>query len=190
MGVTAHFFAFDPHVYTTPPTVDRLIEWGELDDELVVQSKASGWLRELHSHLGSNKKWYDNLAGDWAWGAVREQVAPKERGAIDRWLSHLFWDPEPGQGCDCGLTPSAVADGESIYDDALLRHVLALETDLAPAMNALQRRWESRAESESFDREHVHEPEGFEFLVRERQAIFERATSAGAGWSLLQWIWI
>lgn len=33
MGVTAHFFAFDPRVYTTPPTMDRWLEWDELDGD-------------------------------------------------------------------------------------------------------------------------------------------------------------
>lgn len=62
MGVTAYFFAFDPRVYATPPTIDRWVERGELDRELEVVDEAKAWLKEIHSPLGDNKRWYDNLA--------------------------------------------------------------------------------------------------------------------------------
>ena len=45
MGVTAHFFAFDPRVYTTPPTVARLVESGHVDPELRVLGEANAWLK-------------------------------------------------------------------------------------------------------------------------------------------------
>ena len=98
MGVTAHFFAFDPRVYTTPPTVARLLESGHVDPELRVLGEANAWLREVDSPLGNNKRWYDNLAGDLAWSRARSHVAPDLRAALDRWLSHLFWDAD-AEGC-------------------------------------------------------------------------------------------
>lgn len=59
MGITAYFFAFDPRVYATPPTIDRWVERGELDRELEVVDEAKAWLKEIHLPLGDNKRWYD-----------------------------------------------------------------------------------------------------------------------------------
>ena len=189
MGVTAHFFAFDPRRYTTPPSIDRWVEWGELDRELSIVGEASAWLKEIDTPLGNNKRWYDNLAGDFAWARARRHVAPEVRAELDAWLSHLFWDTDE-EGCRCGREPVAVADCEVVYDAALLDHVLSLERPLAPVEAALAVELDGDPpKSPRLDRPWIYDFDGFCELASEWQRIFTRARKAGPEWSLLRWVW-
>lgn len=190
MGVTAHFFAFDPRVYATPPTIDRWVERGELDQELEVVDEAKAWLKEIHSPLGDNKRWYDNLAGDFAWTCARKHVAPEGRAELDAWLSHLFWEAGDDDGCPCGRGPIVVAEHEEIYDHALLEHVLSLERSLLPVEAALAVEFDGAPpKTERLHRPWIYDYDGFCELVFEWQRVFERASKAGPGWSLLRWVW-
>jgi hypothetical protein len=189
VGVTAHFFAFDPRVYATPPTTDRWLAEGALDPELEVTKAAASALAEIQTPLGDNKRWSDNLAGDFAWSCARKHVDPGARDEIDRWLSHLFWDAD-GRGCPCGRSPIVVADQEVIYDRALLEHVVSLKRSLAPAEAALAFEFAGDPpRTERFHASWIYELDGLEWLTSTWHQIFERAVAAGPGWSLLQWVW-
>jgi len=189
MGVTAHFFAFDPRAYTTPPTIERWVEWGDLDRELEVMDEANARLVAIPSLLGDNKRWYDNLAGDFAWTCARKHVAPKARAELDTWLSHLFWDAGD-EGCSCGHGPTAVAEHEVVYDHALLEHILSLERSLLPVEAALPLEFDGDPpKTERLHRPWIYDYECFCELVFEWQRGFERAMKAGPGWSLLRWVW-
>lgn len=189
MGVTTHFFAFDPRVYTTAPTIDRWVAQGELGDDLEVLDQARASLKPIHSWLGDNKRWYDNLAGDHAWACAREHVAPELRAALDHWFSHLFWDADE-QGCACARCPVEVAEHELIFDHALLEHIVSLERSLLPVEAALALEFDGDPPKTA----RVHEPwvydfDGFAALVGAWQKVFEEARKAGPGWSLLRWVW-
>ena len=189
MGVTAYFFAFDPRAYTTPPTIERWVEEGELDRELEVVGKAHAWLKPISSPLGDNKRWYDNLAGDFAWTCARKHVAPKARAELDAWLSHLFWDTNDA-GCPCGRAPLGVAEHEVVYDSVLLEHILSLERPLEPVEPALAIEFDGAPpKTERLHQPWIYDIEGFCWLVLEHQRIFERAKQADPGWSLLRWVW-
>lgn len=189
MGVTAHFFAFDPRVYTTPPTMERWLEWGELDREMQVLGKATAWLREIPTPLGDNKRWYDNLAGDFAWTCARKHVAPEIRVDLDAWLSHLFWDADV-EGCPCGRHPTEAAEHEVVFDHALVQHILSLERPLDPVEPALALEFDGDPpKTERLHRPWIYDYDGFRELALEHQRIFRRATKAGPGWSLLCWVW-
>lgn len=191
MGVTVHFFAYDPNVYTLQPTMNRWLDWGELDEGMEIQGKARAWLKEIPSRLGDNKRWYDNLSADTAWSRSRRHVPEPARARIDHWLSHLMWRPAPGTGCGCEQAPREVAEQQVVFDDPLLRHILSLEHDLQPVEAALLRlRQEEPDLAGLYGRPWPFEYEGFTNLVWEHQSVFERATRAGAGWSLLRWVWI
>lgn len=191
MGVTAHFFAFDPRAYPTPPTIETLRERGDLDDELSVLPSAAPRLRELTSILGSNKRWNDNLAGDYAWSCARQHVPAELRTALDHWLSHLFWDAgAAGDACPCERGPTVVADHEVIYDRALLEHILSLACPLDPLEAALAVEFDGEPpRTERLPQTWIYDFDGFTWLVREWQRPFERALAAGPGWSLLRWVW-
>jgi hypothetical protein len=200
MGVTAHFFAFDPRVYTTPPTIDRWLQWEELDRELQVLGKANAWLKPLPSPLGDNKRWYDNLAGDFAWTCARKHVPPEPRAEIDRWLSHLFWqtdddadiaaDTANTAGCPCKRHPTPVADQEVVYDHALLEHISSLECSLLAVEPALAIEFDGDPpKTERLHRPWIYDFDCFCELAFEWQSLFERARKAGPGWSLFRWIW-
>lgn len=189
MGVTAYFFAFDPRAYTTAPTIDRWVEWGELDRELEVASEASARLKAIPTVLGDNQRWYDNLAGDFAWTCARKHVAPEVRAELDVWLSHLFWDAGD-EGCGCGREPTAVAEHEVVYDHALLEHILSLERSLLPVEAALSLEFDGDPpKTERLHRPWIYDYDGFCELALEWQRSFERASKAGPGWSLLRWVW-
>ncbi len=189
MGVTAHFFAFDPRACATPTTIEGWRAAGALDDELEVSSDAHGWLRALDSPLGHNQRWYDNLAGDFAWTRAREHVAAAERIELDAWFSHLFWT-EAGQGCACGREPSVVADAEVVYDDALLRHILALARPLEVVAPALALEFDGDPpKTERLNREWIYDFDGFCELVDAWQRVLAGARRAGEGWSLFRWVW-
>lgn len=188
MGVTAHFFAFDPARYPTLPTIDRLVEAGDLDRELRVVGGASEWLAEVDTPLGDNKRWYDNLAGDFAWDRAREHVEPALRAELDRWFSHLFWDRE-GEGCPCGRHPVVVGETEVVHDHDLLTHVLSLARPLSSIEPALAIEFAGDPpRSERLDRPWIYDFDGFCELVHERQRVLQQAARR-PGWSLLQWIW-
>lgn len=188
MGVTAHFFAFDPRVQATPPTIDRWVSEGALDSELEV-TPPTPWLRAILTPLGDNKRWYDNLAGDFAWLCVRKHVAPELRVELDAWLSHLFWDAD-GEGCPCGRAPTAVAEHEVVYDHALLEHILSLERPLDLVEPALALEFDGDPpKTERLHRPWIYDFGCFRDLVLAHQRIFKRATKAGRGWSLLRWVW-
>lgn len=190
MGVTVHFFAFDPKVLPEPPTMDRLLAWEALDREMVVADGARGWLREYGTVLGDNKKWYGNLCGDFAWSCARDHVAPDARAEIDRWLSHLFWDAD-GTGCPCGRAPTPVAPHEVIYDAALMAHILSLECSLLPLEQALPIEFDG--DPPASPRLHrdtwIYDFDGFCWLVWQWQELFERVQQQRPGWSLLRWVW-
>jgi len=189
MGVTAHFFAYDPRAYGVPPTIDRLLEAGDIDRDLEVAGEAKGRLIEVPTPLGDNKRWYDNLAGDWAWACARKHVADEARAPIDRWLSHLFWDADV-DGCPCGREPAVVAESEVVYDRALLEHIASLACSLQPAGPALAVEFDGDPpKTERFDRPWIYDADEFEGLVLEWHRIFERALEAGPGWGLLRWVW-
>ncbi len=198
MGVTAHFFAFDPERCPGVPTMDRLLEWGALDEAMEVQGPAKAWLVEVPSPLGDNKKWYANLAGDHAWSVARGHVDADVRGTIDRWLSHLFWCAGEGEeasvedsGCLCGESPVVVAEDELVYDAALIEHILGLECSLAPAEAALACSFGGdQPRNPRFDRPWIYDYDGFCWLVWAWQETLERARQSGAGWSLLRWVWV
>jgi len=192
MGVTTHFFAFDPSVCTTAPTIERWVEQGALDAELEVADQARSWLKPIRSpQLGDNKRWYDNLAGDFAWTRAREQVPAEARAEIDRWLSHLFWDAGE-HGCACARGPIQVGEdpNEVVYDRALLDHIAALECSLLPVEAALAFEFAGEPpRTEGLHGSWIYEFDGFCALVFAWQEVFERARKAGAGWSLLRWVW-
>jgi hypothetical protein len=188
VGVTAHFFAFDPRVYTTP-TMDRWLAEGALDPEMEVTPAAASALAEIQTPLGGNKRWSDNLAGDFAWSSARTHVHDPARGEIDRWLSHLFWDADV-HGCPCGRRPTVVAEQELVYDRPLLEHLVSLQRPLAPIEAALVFEFAGDPpRTERFDSPWIYELDGFEWLTSSWHQIFERALEAGPGWSLLQWVW-
>lgn len=189
MGVTAHFFAFDPRRYSAPPTIDRWVEAGELDRELQVVGEARAWLEEIETPLGNNKRWSDNLAGDFAWTRAREHVAPDERAGLDVWLSHLFWDGGDA-GCPCRRAPTVVADDEVIYDHALLEHIVSLARPLLPVEAGLALEFAGDPpKSPRWDRPWIYEFDGFCELVGTWQQLLQQALRAGPGWSLLRWVW-
>lgn len=191
MGVTAYFFAFDPRAYPTPPTIETLRERGDLDDELSVLPNAASRLQELTSILGSNKRWNDNLAGDYAWFCARKHVPADLRTALDHWLSHLFWDAgDVGDACPCAREPTVVADHEVVYDRALLEHILSLACPLDPLQAALAVEFDGEPpKTERLPQTWIYDFDGFTWLVSEWQRLFERALAAGPGWSLLRWVW-
>ncbi len=189
MGVTAHFFAYDPRAYDGPPTIDRLHARGDLDDELGVTPGAADRLREIATPLGDNKRWYDNLAGDFAWSCARQHVDGEARAAIDRWRSHLFWDTE-AEGCRCGREPTVVAEGEVVYERALLEHIVSLACPLGPVGPALSLEFDGEPpKTERLHQHWIYDLDGFEWLAGEWHAAFERALGAGPGWGLLRWVW-
>jgi hypothetical protein len=189
MGVTAHFFAFDPRVQTTPPTIDRWVESGAIDRELEVTAEARAWLRSIDTPLGDNKRWYDNLAGDFAWTRAREHVEPALRADLDAWLSHLFWEAPEGHACPCGHEPTVVADYEVVFDAALLEHLLSLARPLDPVYEGLSLEFDGDPpKSPRFERPWIYDFDGFCELVLEHQRVFTRARRAGPGWSLLRWV--
>jgi hypothetical protein len=187
MGVTAFFYAYDPRVSPVPPTVEGLRASGALDDELTVIGEAARWLREIPSPLGDNKRWSDNLAGDWAWRCARAHVAAEARGPIDRWLSHLFWE---GEGCPCGREPLVVGDSQVVYDRALLEHIVSLACPLVALGPALSVEFDGDPpKSPRLDRPWIYDVGELEGLVHEWQRIFTEALAAGPGWQLLRWVW-
>jgi hypothetical protein len=189
MGVTAHFFAFDPCVYTVPPTMDRWLEWGELDREMEIVGKAKAWLRELPSPLGDNKRWYDNLAGEFAWTCARRHVDEPARAALDRWFSHLFWESAE-HGCSCARQPETVAEDQVIYDRALIDHILSLAHPLEVLEPALAAEFQGDPpKTEPLHESWIYEMDGFASLVDRWQALFRAAAKAGPGWSLFRWVW-
>jgi hypothetical protein len=189
MGVTAHFFAYDPRVYTTPPTIARWIAGQELDRELQVLGEANAWLKALPSPLGANKRWDDNLAGDFAWTCARKHVPPEPRAEIDRWLSHLFWDAG-SEGCSCARFPTEVAEQELVYEHALLEHIFSLECSLLPVEPALSIEFDGDPpKTERLHQPWIYDFDGLCWLAFEWQSLFERARKAGPGWSLLRWVW-
>ncbi len=191
MGVTAHFFAYDPAVYTQQPTMERWLEWGELDREMNVQPRARGWLRPISSYLGDNKRWTDNLSAQLVWSSVHLHMPLVDREPIGRLLSHLMSVPDEGLGCPCGRQPMSVAEGQTIYDHALMEHIVSLRVDLRPVEGAIEQALAQRPGLRDIvDRPHLLEFEFFEGLVAERLAIIRRAMKAGDDWSLLQWIWV
>ncbi|HTE54829.1 MAG TPA: hypothetical protein VK698_28440 [Kofleriaceae bacterium] len=188
MGVTVHFYAFDPRVHTAGTTIERLVADGALDHELNVLGSDRG-LTAIESRLGDNKRWNDNLAGDHAWDRAREHVEPVARAGLDAWFSHLFWD-RTGQGCPCGREPVIVAEGEVIFDDALIGHILSLGCPLAPVEPALAAEFEGDPpRTERLDRPWIYDFDLFSNLVAEHQQVFTDARKAGPGWHLLRWVW-
>jgi hypothetical protein len=188
MGVTAHFFAFDPRRCTAAPGIDRWIECGALDRELQVVGDARAWLKEILSPLGDNKRWYDNLAGNFAWSRARAHVDPAERAALDVWLSHLFWDAGDA-GCPCGRTPTSVGEHEVVYDHPLLEHIVALARPLWPVEAGLEYEFAGDPpRSQRFDRPWIYDHDGFTELVLTWHQLMKHALRAGPGWSLLQWV--
>ncbi|HEY0138611.1 MAG TPA: hypothetical protein VGB85_31220 [Nannocystis sp.] len=189
MGITAHFFAFDPRVCTTPPTIDQLVKSGAVDHELQVLGEAARWLKEIASPLGDNKRWYDNLAGDFAWSCAREHVAPEDRSPLDHWFSHLFWHGAADGRCPCGREPAVVAENEEVYDSALLEHILSLERPLWVVEPALAIEFNGDPpKTERLDRPWIYDFDNFCDLALMWQHLIRRATKAGPGWSLLQWL--
>ena len=165
------------------------MELGAIDQELEVKDVAVAALKEVPTWLGDNKRWYDNLAGDFAWARARAHVGDQSRAEIDRWLSHLFWDGE-GQGCSCGREPIVVAEHEVIFDRALLDHIVSLECSLLPAAPALSFEFDGDPpKTERFHNAWIYEFDGFEALISEWQRIFKHAIKAGPEWSLLRWVW-
>lgn len=189
MGVTAHFFAYDPQAYRQPPTVDGLLERGDVDRELTVAAEAGARLCEVPTPLGDNKRWYDNLAGAFAWACARKHVESGARAAIDRWLSHLFWDAN-GAGCPCGREPLAVAESEVVYDRALLEHIASLACPLEVVGPALSIEFDGDPpKTERLVRPWIYDLDEFEVLALEWHRVFKRALAAGPGWGLLRWVW-
>lgn len=189
MGVTAHFFAFDPRAAAAPTTIDGWRAAGALDDELDVSVDAHRWLRAIDSRLGDNKRWSDNLAGDFAWSRARQHVAPELRAELDAWFSHLFWDAQ-GHGCDCGRGPLVVGDAEIVYDAALLRHILGLARPLETIASALAHEFDGNPpRTERLDRPWIYDFDGFCDLVGEWQRLLAAPLAMGDGWSLFGWIW-
>lgn len=189
MGVTAHFFAYDPRAYPEAPSIDALIALGDLDRELLVTADAGARLCEVQTPLGDNKQWNNNLAGDFAWACARKHVDAAARAPIDRWLSHLFWDTE-GEGCPCGREPLVVADSEAVYDDALLEHIVSLECPLEAARSALSIEFDGDPpKTARLERPWIYDFDEFQALALAWHRIFVRARTAGPGWCLLRWIW-
>ena len=189
VGVTAHFFAYDPRAYPKHPTIDELTALGDLDGELEVAPDAGARLREVPTPLGDNKQWSNSLAGDFAWACARKHVEAAARAPIDRWLSHLFWDTAT-EGCPCGRLPLTVDDCQVVYEPALLEHILSLECALEAARSALSIEFDGDPpKTPRFERPWIYDFDEFQELALEWHRIFLRARTAGPGWCLLRWIW-
>jgi hypothetical protein len=188
VGVTVHFFAFDPAAYAVPPTIDGLVARGDVDRALCVAPAAAARLTEIDSRLGDNKRWYDNIDGDDAWSSARAHVDERARVALDHWLSHLFWDGGE-DGCPCGRAPVGVAGGEVVYDRALVEHIVSLACALAPVEAALALGGDP-SETEAPDRSWIYGFDGFCYMVHEWQRVFEETLRAGPERGLLRWVWI
>jgi len=192
MGVTVHFFAFDPAAYPELPTIRGLLAAGDLDRELCVQPQARGRLVEVESHLGGNKRWYDNLIGDDAWQHARGWLPEERRAALDAYLSHLFYGlrEREGERCGCGLQRLRVAESEHVYPPELLRHLVEgeegfwgceEELDAAFAPKVIRDHWRKG--------EYFFSADGLEHLRSTWAALLSQAHRAGSGWALLQWVW-
>lgn len=192
MGVTAHFFAFDPAAYSAPPTIDALRERGDIDDALVVARAARERLLSLDSALGDNKKWNANLCGDFAWSRGRRHVAADLRAELDAWFSHLFWEAEGADGCPCGDHPKVVADDEVIFDRRLIEHILGLERSLEPVAPALAREFvgDPPASPRLHRHDWIYDYEGFSWLVDAWMRPLRQAHGRSPGWSVLRWVWV
>ncbi|MEZ4453194.1 MAG: hypothetical protein R3B09_27275 [Nannocystaceae bacterium] len=154
-----------------------------------MRPEARSWLRSIATPLGDNQRWYDNLAGDFAWSCARRHVDPALRRPLDAWFGHLFWDAED-EGCNCGREPRSVGDDAHVLDDALLHHLLDLEAPLDPIADALTYEFGGDPpRTERLHRPWIYDPDGFVGLVDEHQRIITQARRAGPGWSLLRWVW-
>lgn len=187
MGVTTHWFAFDPAVFAEP-TVDALLAAGHLDDELEVTPHLAG-LVAVPSWLEDNKRWYRNLDADSAWSGARQVMSTEARAPYDRWFAHLFWDPPAALGGDPVRAPHPVADGQVIYPAGLLRHILDLERPLDPVGAALRRVF-ADGPPPLAGYPWMYTADGFAALVGGWQSTFERVARDHPGWSLLRWVWV
>jgi hypothetical protein len=189
MGVTAHFFAFDPKRYTVVPTMDRWLASGELDRELQIADNARAWIKEIHSPLGDNKRWYDNLDADFAWTCARKHLAESDRRPLDLWFSHLFWDAGD-HACPCGFAPLEVAPQELIYDRSLLDHLAALRAPMFAIEPALVFEFDGQPpRTERLQDSWIYDYDGFTWLVDAWHHIVAQARKAGPDWSLMRWVW-
>lgn len=187
MGVTVHFFAFDPKAYSALPHLKFLIEMGDLDRELQVQPQAKQRLKEIQSHLGDNKRWYDNLVGDDAYEHARPFLPAENRAALDRWLGHLFYQ-QPS--CDCGLNPVSVADAEVVYSPELLQHLIDTEADFGACTDELEQAFAPKVIASHWRRkEYIFSADGLEHLRYAWASLIYHAHKAGPQWALLQWVW-
>lgn len=183
-------FVFDARVWTAAPSVDAWVDAGHLDDELRVDAGAAGWLHELETPLGANKAWNDNLAGDFAWERAREHVEAQSRARLDAWFSHLFWDAQ-GRGCDCTRAARAVAEGELVYERALLEHIGELAHPLTAVEAALELEFGGDSpRSERFHRPWIYDHDNFCALVGEWRRLVDAALHAGPSYHLLVGIWV
>ena len=188
MGVTSHWFAFDPAVWSVRPTVDRLRTSGALDEDLSVTADARG-LAAVPSWLEANKHWYRNIDGDSAWSAARQHLPPEQRATYDRWFGHLFWDPPADAADTVAEAPLPVAEGELIYPAGLLRHIVALAAPLEPAAEAVRNAFADGAPSWA-GYPWMYTGDGFATLVDGWHATLRRVVERHPGWSLLRWVWI
>lgn len=188
MGVTTHWFAFDPAVFDGPPTVDRLLAAGHVDEALRVEPGVAG-LAAVPSWFEDNKRWYRNIDGESAWSAARRALSPGERAPYDRWFAHLFWDPPPDVDCGVVRTPRAVAADSVVYSAELLRHILDLAAPLDPVRAALQIAFADGPPAYA-GYPWMYAPEGFAALVDGWQSTLGYAARRHPGWSLLRWVWV
>ena len=192
MGVTVHHFAFDPDVHTGEISLKRWLEQGMLNEDLTVTPQGQGSLREIESVLGDNKMWYRNQDARWAWSLAREHLDSAYVAQVDHLLAHMFYT-DADITCE-HTTRSGEGEFETIYDSALIRHVLELWTPLDDVREEPRRLNQDDASfQESRDIANysgMFEADGFEWLVNLWMDLFERVHKRSPGWSLFEWVWI
>jgi len=194
MGVTVHCFSLDAARWSRhhpgEPTVSRLLDAGIITDTLEVVPTHAGWIAALDTFMGDNKKWYRNLSTDTVYTVARQHITdPAERAALDALMGMLFWDPPSPAAADTQPLPLD-QEGCRLYPPALLERVHRLSQYNQWVLEQAVLSAAAEPDRPEIDHPHLWEPEWFLHWVEVWLTLFERARTAGAGRSLLMWVWV